>query len=223
MVSRLVRLLLAHRCAAVPEDVLFEALWPDRRHEQARRSLQVAVSSARAVLDIPGSGDSAIETRARTYRLRLGGGSVDAFEFEQLAGEGLRAPPGDDRRRLLDHALGAWRGEPLPEDRYEPWASPFREQLTDHYRAVLGALADEAEGAGDPMTAITHVRRLVELDVMDEGARRRLMTLQARVGRRGEALRAYLELRRALVDELGIEPAAATNDLHARILAGDPV
>ena len=53
--QRVVRLLLVHHPRPVPEDVLLEALWPDRPPASARRSLHVAVSSARAALDPPGA------------------------------------------------------------------------------------------------------------------------------------------------------------------------
>jgi DNA-binding SARP family transcriptional activator len=49
------------------------------------------------------------------------------------------------------------------------------------------------------------------------------MAAYARTGRRGHALRQYLECRRALVDTLGVEPAEETSRLQARILAGEPL
>ena len=49
------------------------------------------------------------------------------------------------------------------------------------------------------------------------------MISYARSGRTSHALRQYLECRRALVTDVGVEPAAETSLLQARILAGDPV
>ena len=46
---------------------------------------------------------------------------------------------------------------------------------------------------------------------------------RARTGRTSHALRQYLECRRALVTELGIEPSAQTSQLQGRILAGEAV
>ena len=66
-------------------------------------------------------------------------------------------------------------------------------------------------------------RDLVDLDPLNEGGHRMLITAHARAGRRGHALRQYLECRRALVEQLGVEPAAATSLLQARILAGEAV
>ena len=221
--QRLVRLLLVRRDAPVPEDVLFEAFWPDKAADAARRGLQVAVSSARAVLDPPGAERTAIEVSERSYRLRLRpGDSVDADEFERAAAAALAAS-GPDKLTLLEVASQRWGGEPLPEDRYEDWAISWREGLLDLYGQVLAALADGHAAAGDHGRAIEASRRAVEVDPLDEGAHRRLMLSYARSGRRGHALRQYLACRRALVDGLGVEPAEETAALQRRILAGDPV
>jgi DNA-binding SARP family transcriptional activator/tetratricopeptide (TPR) repeat protein len=221
--QRLVRLLLLRRDAPVPEDVLFEAFWPDKSADAARRGLQVAVSSARAVLDPPGAEQTTIEVVERSYRLRLRpGDSVDADEFERAAAAALAAG-GPERLTLLEVAAGRWTGEPLPEDRYEDWAISWREGLVDLYGQVLGALSDGHAAAGDHARAIEASRRAVEMDPFDEGAHRRLMLSYARSGRRGHALRQFLACRRALVDGLGVEPAEDTAALQRRILAGDAV
>ncbi len=46
------------------------------------------------------------------------------------------------------------------------------------------------------------------------------MGAYASAGRRGAALRQFLNCRRALVEQLGIEPEAETLALQRRILAG---
>jgi ATP/maltotriose-dependent transcriptional regulator MalT/DNA-binding SARP family transcriptional activator len=220
--ARLVRFLLVHGDEPVPEDVIFEALWPDRPATSARRSLQVSVSRARQVLDPPRAETSTIEGGERSYRLVLGeGASVDADRFlaaadRALAGESEPLP-------LLERARSLWSGEPLPEERYSDWAAGYRERLVDRYLAVLGALCDLHEHAGEHFEAAQVARELVDLDPLNEHGHRALMTAYARTGRRGHALRQFLECRRALVDSLGIEPAEATSRLQARILAGERV
>ena len=206
-VQRLVRFLLVHG-GPVPEEALFEAFWPDQPADAARRSLQVTVSSARAVLDPPGV-PSALEAADRTYRLR-GRIATDAEEFERAAHD-------------PEAALAKWGGEPLPEDRDEDWAAAWRARMTDLYAGVLARLADARSAAGDHAGAVDAARRLVELDPLDEGAQRRLMLAYARAGRRGHALQQFLACRRALVDGLGIEPAQETAALQRRILAGESV
>jgi DNA-binding SARP family transcriptional activator len=129
---------------------------------------------------------------------------------------------GAEQAGLLEAAAARWTGEPLPEDRYEDWATGWRERLIDLERRVLGALTEARSEAGDVSGAVEAARQWVDLDPCDEAAHRRLMLAFARVGRRGHALRQYLLCRRTLLDELGIEPGAETGTLQRRILAGDP-
>jgi len=219
--QRVVRFLLLHRSRLVTEDEILEIFWPERDVDGARRSLHVAVSRARAVLDIPRA-PSVIETADRTYRLRLRpGDSVDADEFETTAHLAMTAH-GIARMRVLERAASLWGGEPLPEERYSDWALGWRERLTDLYAAVLAALADGCLERGDLAAAGRHARDLVELDPLNEGGHRRLMVAYARAGRRNRALRQFLACRRTLVEQLGVEPATETARLQQRILAGEP-
>jgi LuxR family maltose regulon positive regulatory protein len=221
--TRLVRFLAVHLDRPVPEDLIFEALWPELPASGARRSLQVAVSRVRKVLDLPGAETSTIESLDRSYRLALGErDSVDAEEFISVARAAL-AERGERRGDLLGGARSRWRGEPLPEDRYSDWATPYRERLLDDYISVLTALIDLHQHAGEHARSADVGRELVDLDPLNEEGHRALMTAYARTGRRGHALRQYLECRRALVDALGVEPAEETAGLQARILSGETV
>jgi LuxR family maltose regulon positive regulatory protein len=220
--TRLVRFLLTQMGQPVAEDVIFEALWPDLSASSARRSMQVSVSRVRAVLDPPSAEQSAVRSADRTYRLALGERDVvDADEFTRAADSAL-AEQGERRAQLLIRARSLWTGEPLVEDRYSDWAAAYRESLTDRQIAVLTALVEIHRGE-DWAGATDAARELVQLDPLNEDGHRALMVAYARTGRRGHALRQYLECRRALVDTLGVEPAEATSNLQARILAGENV
>ena len=220
MDPRLVRLLLVNGGEPVVEDRIFEALWPDSAPESARRSLQVAISRARRVLDLPGAARSAIENLDGAYRLAITDRDrIDADEFSAAAEAALAGD--EDRRDLLEKARSLWTGEPLPEERYSDWATAYRERLLDRYVAVLTAIVDQALAAHEYARATEAARELVDLDPLNEGAHRALMTSYAGAGRTGHALRQYLECRRALIDQLGIEPSASTSRLQARILAGE--
>ena len=220
---RLVRLLLCRGGRPVADDELIEAFWPDKPVDAARRSLQVAVSAARGVLDAPGAESSRILAAEHSYRLSLGAeDSVDASEFERASATALSAG-GAGRRAALLAAAALWGGEPLPEERYADWAIPWRERLIDRHAEVLAALIDVHADAGDLVAAAEVARRLVDLDPVNEVAHRQLIVAYARVGQRGHALRQYLACRRALVAELGIEPGEETAELQRRVLAGEPV
>lgn len=221
--ARLVRFLLAHLDAPVPEDLIFAALWPELSPPNARKSLQVAASRARRVLDPPGADRSVLESADRSYRLALGDQDrIDAEDFRTAAGAAL-ARRDQQRLPLLQRARSLWTGEPLPSERYADWAAAYRERLIDSYTAVLAGLVEIRERAGDHVETAEVARSLVDLDPLNEGGHRALITAYARAGRTGQALRQYLECRRALVEELGVEPAEETSRLQARILAGEPV
>src|SRR5262249_10560068 len=221
--ARLVRFLLVQAGQPVLDDVIFEALWPDRAASGARRSLQVSVSRARRVLDPPGAERSVIESGDGAYRLVLGDlASVDAEQFGAAADRALGSSD-PERRTLLERARSLWVGEPLPEERYSDWAASYRERLIDRYIAVLTALCELHEREGEHLDTARAARELVDLDPLNEQGHRALMTAYARTGRRGHALRQYLECRRSLVDSVGIEPAKETSELQARILGGEAV
>ena len=221
--ARLVRFLLVSAGQPVPEDLIFEALWPGRDASGARRSLQVAVSRARQVMDPPGADGSVIESGGQSYRLAVDDRhQVDANRFSAAAETGLTRD-GEARLPLLERARSLWAGEPLPEERYADWATAYRERLIDQYIAVLTGLCDLHEARGEHLEAAETARELVALDPLNEDGHRALMVAYSRTGRRGHALRQYLECRRALVDALGVEPAEATSRLQGRILAGEEV
>jgi len=223
MAARVIRFLLTRERGGVPEDVLFDAFWPDRPADSARQHLAQAVSRARRVLDLPGAEQSVIEVRERTYSLRLRErDSVDVYQFEEAAAAAL-AERGGDRRAALERAAELWAGTPLPEDLYAPWSFPWRERLLHTYCAVLGTLIDSYDATGDHHDAIRGASRLLDVDPLNEHAHQRLMVAYSRTGRKSQALRQFLECRRALVSDLGVEPSAETSALQARILAGEPV
>jgi DNA-binding SARP family transcriptional activator len=222
LAQRLVRFLLLHRDRRVSEDELLDTFWPDRDADSARRSLRVAASRARRVLDPPGAA-SLIDSASRAYRLQLRpGDSVDADDFEAAARAAL-GETGPARMRSLERAAGLWAGEPLPEERYSDWAHGWRDRLTNLYADVLAALADGCLDRGELTAAGLRARELVALDPLDEGGHRRLMLVHARAGRRHRALQQFSACRSALVEQLGVEPAAETVRLQQRILAGEPV
>lgn len=221
MAARLIRLLLAHRAVLVPEDLVFEALWPNRPPAAARRCLAVSLSQARAVVDPLHAEPSAIEAVDHGYRIVLrDGDTVDADIFEAAVNGALRAT-GPGRRALLEYAAALWGGDPLPEDLYADWASGWRERLTDRRLELLSTLGDVQAADGDHFAALRTARRALEADPLDEAAHRRVMSAHAALGQTRLALEQFLRCRRAMVEHLGIEPSMQTADLQARILSGE--
>jgi WD40 repeat protein len=80
--------------------------------------------------------------------------------------------------------------------------------------------ADQAVGRNGDL--IPELERLVQNHPLREGLRGQLMLALYRAGRQAEALVVYREGRRVLVEELGIEPGRALQELERAVLSHDP-
>jgi DNA-binding SARP family transcriptional activator len=171
--------------------------WPDVLDASARQSLRSAVWALRRAL-----GPAAGQLVASRDEIRLEGEVwVDCIEFEQLIDGGR-----------VDEALAFSDGELLAGFDDE-WAYDARADHRERLAEVLEERAAAAERDGDHGAALRWTRRQAALDLLDEGAHRRLMTRLAAAGDRGAALSAYEQLRERLRRELSVAPAPATRAL----------
>jgi pentatricopeptide repeat protein len=93
----------------------------------------------------------------------------------------------------------------------------------EHDRLAAGMLGTDAARAGGRTTE--WVPLLAELAAhvpLHEPLQARLVDAYARAGRRAEALAIYDRIRRALRDELGIDPGPELHAAFRRVLAGQP-
>jgi predicted ATPase/DNA-binding SARP family transcriptional activator len=200
-----------------------ELLWPGRTTDSAANNLHQALYVARRALEAAGA--DALECLAlRDDMLVLSEErpvEIDAVEFEQAA-EAARAAGTIEAYR---DSLALYRGELLPEDRFEDWAAGRREALRELHLALLLELAEQHSASGDAAGAIEALQRAVVDDPLHEEAHRRLMLLFAEVGRRQQALAQYQQLRETLRREYEADPDPETRSLFQDILAGrlDPV
>ena len=212
-------LLLLNAGETVSRDRLIAELWGDDPPATAAKTLQVHVSRLRREL-----GD-AVVTRGGGYSVRVPPHGLDLRRFEALVAEGRAAfadhRPADAEARLRD-ALGLWRGPALPELADEPFAQTEIGRLE---QMRLDAVEDHAEAElslGRHAQAIDTLEAVVAHHPYRERSRALLMLALYRGGRQADALDAYRDARRVLVEELGIEPGPQLRELQEAILAQDP-
>ena len=213
----LLALLLTRANEIVSSDRLIDELWGAEPPRTAANALQYHVSQLRKTL---ASGD-AIVTREPGYLIRVGPDELDLFRFERLVTQAQRASP-ELSAQLLRDALGLWRG-PVLADLAD--ASFARAEILRLEELRLGALelrleADLARGRAAELVA--ELEMLVRAHPLRERLRAALMRALYGSGRQVEALEVYRETRRLLVDELGIEPSPALQELERAILRQDP-
>jgi DNA-binding SARP family transcriptional activator len=225
------RLLLAalvvHASQVVSTDRLFEFLWHGQPPDSAANTLQTYVSHLRRSLEPdrgPHQRSRLLITREPGYLLALERDQIDAVRFERLVGQArpaLASAP-DRAAALLQTALSLWRGEPLADFTFEPFAQAEITRLTE---LRLTALEDriEAELAlGRHAVVCGELAQLVGDHPLRERLSGQLMIALYRCGRQAEALGAYADLRETLVGQLGIDPSPALGRLQAAILRQDP-
>ena len=224
----LLALLLLHANETLSTDRLIDKLWGERPPAGAAKTVQVQVSRLRKALRAEVGNDPAagvVVTRERGYELRLDPERLDAHRFERLVAEGRSELAGGDPEQAiaaLERALLLWRGPPLAEFAYEPFAPPEIARLDDLRMAALEQLIEAKLTLGRHAEVIGDLESLISEHPYRERLRAQHMLALYRSDRQAEALQAYQDARRTLVEELGIEPGERLRELERAVLAQDP-
>lgn len=208
--------LQANRVVAV--DALVDAVWGDPAPGGAEHTLQQHVSALRKVL-----GSDALSTQSPGYVLHVGWTDVEAFE--QAAVSGFDAAAGRrwaDALASLDAALAHWRGPALADARATARLQAAAVRLDELRLTAVETRYEALLELGRARDVVAELEQLVAEHPLRERLRALLMLALYRSGRQADALGAYQSARRALVDELGIEPSAELRDLEQAILNQSP-
>jgi DNA-binding SARP family transcriptional activator len=205
-----VLLLEANRVVSV--DRLLDSVWGEHPPRTAPTSLQNFVSQLRKLL-----GPDVLETRAPGYRLNVPSGALDAERF-RAAVDAARSLDPDERSAQLRDALALFRGPPLADFTFEAFAQADIARLEELRLTTLESRVEADLEAGRHADLVGELEPLVEEHPLRERLRGQLILALYRSGRQAEALETYQGARRALVEELGIDPSPALQQLHASIL-----
>ncbi|MFG1667000.1 BTAD domain-containing putative transcriptional regulator [Streptomyces sp. Y7] len=211
---------------AVSNEDLVDELWSGRAIRNARNALQATATRLRRAIEPTSSrrGGSVLRGVNNGYLLEVPPECVDGNRFLDLASQGaVHLPRRPERsREVLQSALDLWRGPALLDAgdglRVRGAAALFDERRLTACEDLVGALLS----VGDEGRAIAELRQFVALHPLRERFCELLMVALYRAGRQGEALDLFRWARRRLDEELGIQPGAPLQRLHAEILAQDP-
>ncbi len=181
-------LLLLHGNETLTSDVIVDELWGDDAPPTAGKVLQNCVSALRK--ELPGGAET-LRTVGGAYALRVVADTLDRDRFERLLAEGraaLAAGDGAAASERLTEALAIWRGAPLSDFSYEPFAQDEIKRLEE---LRLGAIEDRIE-------ADLALGRHIEL-VPEEAYRDARLRLLAELGI--EPGRQLHELERAILSQ----------------------
>src|SRR5215469_9479818 len=211
-------LLNANRLVGLDE--LAEALWGPRPPASARATIQNYVMRLRKSL-----GESRIATRPGGYLISVDRGELDVSRFETLLGSAREAGRDGLWEQAADQAetaLALWRGEPLADVDSDLLALRERPRLTELRLQALETRIDADLHLGRAGEVVGELRHMAGAHPLRERFHGLLMVALYRDGRQGEALAAYQDARRVLIDELGADPALETPEAARPAVRGRP-
>jgi DNA-binding SARP family transcriptional activator len=223
----LLALLLLNANETLSTDRLIDELWGERPPATATKTVQVHISRLRNTL-AGGSGngsDGIIVTRDHGYVLLLEPGQLDSHEFERRVEEGrseLAQGRPERAASALEQALALWNGPPLADVAYEPFAESEIARLEDLRTTALELLIESQLELGRHDEVVPRLEALIRDHPYRERLRGQLMLALYRCDRQADALQAYHDARRSLIEGLGIEPSERLRELERAILAQDP-
>ena len=207
--------LVLHPNEVVSTDRLVDALWGEEAPPTAIASLHNSVSRLRKAL-----GADVLVSQPPGYVLRVRPEQVDWIRFERLVDEARQADA-RERAEKLRAALALWRGPPLADLAFEPFAQADIGRLEATRLAALEDRIDADLALGRHGALVAELEALVAEHPLRERLRGQLMLALYRSGRQVDALAAYRDARRLLHEEQGLEPGEDLQRLERAILVHD--
>ncbi|MFD9699690.1 BTAD domain-containing putative transcriptional regulator [Lentzea sp. NPDC059081] len=218
--------LLLARNTPVSRGQIIEAVWGDNVPSSAVNLVQTYVAGLRRALEPARARRAPAELLTSVgdgYLMRVEPGALDldVFERQVLLANRMRAA-GDLAGAAveLDDALALFRAEPLGGVS-GLHADVERGRLVERRLAVLEERAELGLAIGQGPELVSQLGTVVVEHPLRERGHGLLMRALVQAGRQAEALAAYREARRVLIEELGVEPGPELRRVHQAVLAGD--
>ena len=181
-------LVTARRAAVLlHKERIIDDLWPESDAERGDRDFKVALNAVNNALEPERQARATPRYVVRSdlaYGLDFGRIWVDADAFEEHVAAGSAAWTRDERDtaiRCYTEALSLYRGDYLPERRYEDWSSAERERLQVLALNVMTTLAGLLLER-NPLESLRLTQRVLAVDPIWEDAYRIQMQAYPRPG-----------------------------------------
>ncbi|TDQ00564.1 AfsR/SARP family transcriptional regulator [Labedaea rhizosphaerae] len=212
--------LALHANRPVPTERVLDAVWDDTPPRTGQAVVHSYVHRLRKVL-----GDSVgLHRTSDGYLLDPGAGALDVWAVERAASAAREAREAGNWSAAADgfaDALRWWQGEPL-DGLPGMFLAAQRSVLAERRWDLLEQRIECDLRSGRHRDVLAELTGLVAQRPLQENLRAHLILALYRCGRVADALSAYDDARRTLVDELGTEPSPPLRALHEQVLRADP-
>lgn len=217
----LLKVLLTEPGRVFTQDQLIDALFGGENVESATENLYGRVSQLRRALEPKlkrGTDSAFILRKGQGYCFQVSDVcKIDLVIFVQSTQQAFALVEQEKSIAAVEAfemALHHYRGDLLPEERYEDWAEIRRGELRSQSLEALEQLSNCYASIDRARQAISCCQRILAEEPYRESVIRKLMTYQYAAGHRGRALRTYEEGEKALREHLDVAPESATRALY---------
>lgn len=194
---------------------VLQAFWPESPLARASANLRNALYRIRRTIeyDVISVADNELKISEQASI------NYDARQFESQARAALELPL-DNRRRLelLASASDLYRGEYL-SDISADWARERRRALGELGVTLLREYVDELMRLTRFNEAQQALKRAIDFNPLQDDLHERMLHCLAKMGRRHEVIKHYMDYKEKLRNDLGIDPPPEIRALYARLIA----
>jgi len=208
--KELFQLLIIRRHQLLPKEAIIDTLWSDLDEKSAGRDFKVALNALNTALEPHRQARTTpffIQRHESSYGLNLASGfELDAVEFEALVKQGLEEKNPEKASQILEAGLTLYKGDYLPDRRYQDWCLEERERLQVLFLRGAERLAVLFVHKEEHDKTIHWCEKIVSKDACWEEAYRLLMYCHFRKNNRNQAMKWYQRCKDVLAKELGVSP-----------------
>jgi LuxR family transcriptional regulator, maltose regulon positive regulatory protein len=220
--KELLQLLVTKFGRSLSKEDIFEMLWPEQDEKSCARDLKVSLNALNNALEPERKARSApffIYREGSSYgfnqHIRL---ELDALIFEEWIQGGLEEKNQEKAIQFLLKGLTLYKGEYLPERKYDDWCLNTREKLLVLFLRGAEKLAQLSVSAQDYNQAIYWCEQIIDKDYTWEEAYRLLMFCYYKKNNRSYSIKWYKKCCDILESEIGVQPLEATQQMYKMIM-----
>ena len=217
--------LLTHRATPHHREKLATLLWQDASSAQSRQYFRKALWQLQTDLDNVAGRLPVLIVEPEWIQVNARADlKLDLLDFEETFATVKHCAPAQltvDHVAQMARAVQLYHGE-LLQGWYQEWCVYERERIQHMYLFMLDSLVQSCMRDGQYQRGIEYATLVLRCDPAREYTHRQLMYLYALSGDRTSAIRQYARCADILRKELGVEPAATTQELH-RAICSDTV
>lgn len=204
--------MILHANEVVSTDRIADAVWGDCAPNDIEHAVHTLVYRLRHLVGadaITNGLKMPIRRHDPGYVVEIDPTSIDSHNFATRISSGQRclATDAERARRELRDALSMWRGEPLLDVAYEPWAAPEIRRLNELYISAVESAARADLELGDSQSVIADLESLTEMHPLRESLWALLWEALARSDRLLDVSASQRRLTERLMREFQMAPS----------------